>query len=56
MSGIHGRTRLTCASVIRLKFVFLEHELVVDVLDVGEVEIRFCDDERRLWRVHLEGL
>lgn len=53
---IHGRTRLTCASVIRSKFVFLENKLVVDILDIGQVEIWFCDNERGLWGVHLEGL
>jgi len=48
--------QLTCASVIRLKFVFLEHKLIVNILDVGQVEVRFCDDERGLWRVHLQRL
>lgn len=54
--SIHGGMQLTCASIIRLKFVFLEYKLVVDILDVGQVEIRFCDDERGLWRVHLQRL
>ena len=54
--SIHGGMQLTCASVIGLKFVFFEYELVVDILDVGQVEIRFSDDERGLWGVHLQRL
>lgn len=54
--SIQGGAQLTCASMIRLEFVFFEHKLVVNILDIGEVEVRFGDDERRLWRVHLRGL
>jgi hypothetical protein len=54
--SIHGGMQLTCGSIIGLKFVFLEYKLIVDILDVGQVEIRFCDDERELWRIHLQRL
>lgn len=43
----------TCSAMIRLKFVFLEHELIVNVLDIGQVEVRLCYQERGIVRVRL---
>lgn len=54
--SIQGGAQLTCASVIGLKFVFLEDELIVYVLNIGQVEIRFSDDKRGFWGVHLRRL
>jgi hypothetical protein len=38
-SMVGGHTR---GAKVRLKFVFLKDELIVDFLDVGQVEVRLC--------------
>lgn len=50
--GMNERTGSTDA---RLELILLEHELVVDVLDVRQVEIRLRQQQCGLSRVHLAG-
>lgn len=49
------REDVTCAAMVGMELVFLEYELVVDVLYVGKVEIGLGDEQAGLWRVDLEG-
>ena len=50
------RRRLTCAPMIGIKFVFLEYELVVDALYVGQIEIRLSDEQGRFRSVYLKEI
>lgn len=48
-----GTMSLTCTSVIRIKLVFLKDKLVVNILNIWQIEVRFCNEQRGLGGVHL---
>ena len=41
--------------MVRPEFVFFENELIIDILDVGQVEVGFCYQQRGFCRVDLDG-
>lgn len=45
---------LTCAPIVGLKLVFFEDKLIVDVLDIGKIEIGLRHEERGFGRIDLE--
>lgn len=53
MVPIRLNFELTSAAEVGFKLVFLKNELIIDILNVGQVEIWFRQQQRSLSCVHL---
>lgn len=51
MTAKRKKSERTCATQVRLEFIFFEYELVVNLLDVGKVEVRLCEKKRIVRRL-----